>query len=106
MQLILLLALLALGGNKNGGQLLGELKPMLENFGGEELKSAFSEVEKLSGVLSAVQAVASSVGSAPQQQREEESAREPSNGFPLAPIAPFADRDITYSLSQYISEQA
>ena len=96
MQLLLLLALLALGGNKNG-QLLGELRPVLEDLGGEELKNALSEAEKLSGVLSAMQSVtaqsAPSVGAAAPTD----------GGFPLAPIAPFADRDITYSLSRFIS---
>ena len=101
MQLILLLALLAMSGNKNDA-ILSDLKPMLENFGGEELKSAISEVEKLSGVLSAVQAVAAS---APPARKQIESEGSGSDGFPLAPIAAFADRDITYSLSQYISEQ-
>lgn len=98
MQLLILLALMLLGGNKGAGNILEEVKPVLESFGGEDIQKALKSAEELSSVLSAVQAVASPP-SAPAQSAEQ--TYEP---FPLAPVSKIADRDITYSLSRYFAQ--
>ncbi len=98
MQLLLILAVLLLGGKTDARELLSEVKPVLENLGGEEIKEALKSAEELSGVLSAVQSFASA---APQD--DSHSDKPAGISFPLAPISDIADRDITYSLSQYIS---
>lgn len=97
MQLLILLALMLLGGNKGAGNILEEVKPVLESFGGEDIQKALKSAEELSSVLSAVQAAAAP--SAPAQ-----SAVQTYEPFPLAPVSKIADRDITYSLSRYFAQ--
>ena len=126
MQLLIILALLLYGSKGGGNELLKEVRPVLENMGGEEVKEAFKNAEQISEVLSAVQELAGSDLSEifrPDQparrliqptynlsQNDEkrwENARPFSDSpvsFPLAPIASIADKDITYSLSRYISQ--
>ena len=100
MQLLILLALMLLGGNKGAGNILEEVKPVLESIGGEDIQKALKSAEELSSVLSAVQAVASPP-SAPAPAQSAEQTYEP---FPLAPVSKIADRDITYSLSRYFAQ--
>ena len=50
MQLVLLLLLLTLG---TGGDSLGSLAPILETFGGKDIKSALESAEQLRGIMSA-----------------------------------------------------
>lgn len=71
---------------------------MLESIGGEDMKRALQSAEEIGEVLSAVRALSS----------ENTQAERPERGtnaeyFPLAPISEIADKDITYSLSKYIS---
>ncbi len=54
MQLFIILALLLYGGKTQTQNLLQEVKPMLETFGGEELKEALKSAEEISQVLTAV----------------------------------------------------
>lgn len=112
MQLFIILALLLYGGKTQTQNLLQEVKPMLETFGGEELKEALKSAEEISQVLTAVRGF----GAFQQPERQESNpsesdyfndsvganAKNPAVSFPLAPISNIADRDITYSLSQYV----
>ena len=105
MQLLILLALLLYGGS-GGKNLLNEVKPVLESFGGEEIKEALKSAEEISSVLSAVKGFSAvnafAAEAAPQNFS---SAGEGGAGrvdFPLAPINNVADKDIAYSLSKYI----
>ena len=102
MQLLIILALLLYGGKQGAGNILSEVKPVLESIGGEEMQQALKSAEEISTVLSAVQAMAkpSAVGS-------ETFAQDGGNGgvnFPLSPISSIADKDITYCLSKYIAQ--
>lgn len=56
MQLLLILALLLYGGKADGGKFLNEFRPVLETFGGEEIKSALKNAEELQQVISAFSA--------------------------------------------------
>ncbi len=98
MQLLIILALLLYGGNTNAQNILSEVKPVLESIGGDDMKAAIKSAEEISGVLSAVRAMSSETPQ-PAQSEEKQSA----DSFPLAPISSIADKDITYSLSKYIS---
>lgn len=114
MQLLLLLALMLYGGKGGSKNILEEVKPVLETFGGEEIKEALKSAEEISGMLSAVKAFSDGGGlfggnggeaDFPQNFGGDE---KPASGasddfFPLAPIAAIADKNITYSLSKYIS---
>lgn len=53
MQLFLLIALLLASG-KGGESLYSQVKPVLECFGGEEVKQAFKSAEEFKGVLTAL----------------------------------------------------
>lgn len=104
MQLFIILALLLYGGKSGAQNLLQEVKPMLETFGGEEVKEALKSAEEISEVLSAVRSF-----TAPQTAEEPYFAdstgaieKNPAVSFPLAPISNIADKDITYSLSQFV----
>ena len=112
MQLLLILALLMYGGKNGSTNVLEEVKPVLETFGGEEIKEALKSAEEISQVLTAVRGLTGGF-TEPQAEKEEyfahtagataESASQNSSGFPLAPISNIANRDITYSLSQFVS---
>ena len=122
MQLLIILALLFYGSKGGGNELLKEVRPVLENLGGDEVKEAFKNAEQISEVLSAVQELAG--GDITEIFRPDQPNRklnQPSSGerggsapsfsngpvnFPLAPISSIADKDITYSLSRYISQNA
>ena len=117
MQLVLVLALLLLGAkNQNFSQTLGEIKPVLEELGGEELKSALSSVEQIGGLINAVGGLnnlQNLFGGATNSQKsegkksEENCAKDKDDGaqgFPLKPVSKIADQSITYALSQYFSE--
>ena len=99
MQLLVILALLLYGGSGNVQNILSEVKPMLESVGGEDMMRALQSAEEISQVLSAVRAFSSQAtpSEIPVQSERTEY-------FPLAPISKIADKDITYSLSKYISE--
>ena len=119
MQLFIILALLLYGGKGGAQNLLSEVKPMLESFGGEEVKQALKSAEEISQVLSAVRSFAGGAESGQGDplesaffghstgSKEDFSEKSGENGggdfFPLAPIAGVASREITYSLSQYVS---
>lgn len=106
MQLLIILALLLYGGKRNAGNILSEVKPVLENLGGEEMKEALKSAEEISSVLSMVQGFASPQSSEPVQSASNFSGGQPqpSIAFPLAPVSAIADKDITYSLSRYIAQ--
>lgn len=111
MQLLLILALLMYGGKKGSKNIIEEVKPVLETFGGEEIKEALKSAEEISGMLTAVQGLAGSglFGGGEGQPAAQGfsdggfNAGTTDDFFPLAPIAAIADKDITYSLSKYIS---
>lgn len=112
MQLLIILALILYGGNK---RILDEVKPVLENFGGEEMKNALREAEQISRLVNAVGAFAPDAAKVFDADEAEKAAKTAESGgsdengeraeisFPLAPVSGIADRDIAYSLSQYLS---
>ena len=97
MQLLIILALLLYGGG-NAKNMLNEVKPVLESFGGEDIQKAIKSAEEISEVLSAVQSFSGLKGASPKNIDIPNSPTE----FPLAPISAIADREITYSLNKYI----
>ncbi len=105
MQLLIILALLLYGGNAGARQVFEEVKPVLEDLGGEEMKQAFKNAEEISQVLSAVSAFGSELKS---EERTEEGAEEFSFSggekvaFPLKPINNIANSDVICALSRYI----
>ena len=103
MQLLIILALLLYGGKQGAGNILSEVKPVLESFGGEEMQQALKNAEEISTVLSAVQAMASPQQPPPAAEYKQHAQSE-GVAFPLSPISSIADKDITYSLSKYISQ--
>ncbi len=104
MQLFIILALLLYGGKANAQNLLSEVKPVLETVGGEGMKEALKSAEEISQVLSAVQGITSAMQPQKTQAPAEQPVPSPAINFPLSPVSNIADRDITYSLSRYISE--
>ena len=130
MQLLILLALMLLGGNKGAGNILEEVKPVLESIGGEDIQKALKSAEEISNVLSAVSGLtgagnggglgglssffggtdngntANFADSETSSAFTQNSAKTEDGAiaFPLKPISSIADRDITYSLSQYIMQ--
>ncbi|MGN1060560.1 MAG: hypothetical protein ACI4QN_02395, partial [Candidatus Coproplasma sp.] len=97
MQLLILAAMLMLAGN--GG--FAQIKPLIEEFGGEEAKTALKQAEELSQIISTVQAVTS-----PPPQKEE-NAVQPERPVkfcrPLDPIKSIADERTLAALSKYIA---
>lgn len=122
MQLLIILALLLYGGKSGAQNLLTEVKPVLESIGGEEMREALKSAEEISTVLSAVSGLTGANGlnnffggaaNSNNTAENETSSVFAQNGakaedgaiaFPLKPIGNIADRDITYSLSQYIMQ--
>lgn len=125
MQLLIILALLLYDGKSGTQNLLSEVKPVLESIGGEQMREALKSAEEISTVLSAVSEL---TGAAKQTQPSEtqsefsafanlfgsggnaspvststEAANTSPIAFPLKPICNVADKDITYSLSKYIT---
>ncbi len=102
MQLLLLLALLMMGGNNNG--LLSEVKPLLQNFGDENLKEVLGEVQSLREVIGAVKVFmpekSENIKSAANQEKIFEASEEK---FPFAAVSSFADKDIVCALSGYLA---
>lgn len=120
MQLFIILALLLYGGKGGAQNLIAEVKPMLETFGGEEVKQALKSAEEISQVLTAVRGFTgggTDIGGGNKQESPffgHSTGSEDNSGdggsenakpdfFPLSPIAGVASREITYSLSQYVS---
>ena len=129
MQLLIILALLLYGTKSGAKDILSEARPILEDFGGGEVKEAFKNAERISEVLAAVQELTGGDISrlfrheqSPYQLQQpafseqpaisEDHSAESDNtvftkspiNFPLAPVSQIADKDITYSLSRYISQ--
>ncbi|MDE6598312.1 MAG: hypothetical protein K2K60_06710 [Clostridia bacterium] len=110
MQLLIILALLLYGGKSNAQNILEDVKPVLETIGGDDMKQALKSAEEISSVLSAVRGFASMGNApfaAPHAQAESFGGGEKQShaaGFPLSPVSAIADREITYSLSKYISQ--
>lgn len=122
MQLLLILALLLYGGKNGAGNVLSEVRPILESIGGEDIKETLKSAEEITEVLSAVQTFADGLGGdgaglkdifgggsddRPWSGDKADDVREraePAIAFPLSPISDIADREITYSLSKYISQ--
>ena len=111
MQLFIILALLLYGGKGGAQNLLNEVKPMLEAFGGDEVKNALKSAEEISEVISSISSLAPLAGfSKPADGAEPTfSEAEPvvnsvstDDAFPLAPITNVANREITYCLSKYV----
>ena len=103
MQLLLLLMLALTGGNANA---LKEVKPVLESLGGKEAVEALNKAEELSGMISAVQAMAGAGATRANTSHAGSGGvcgDFAQHGFPLAPISNIADENITYCLSRYIA---
>lgn len=125
MQLLVLLALLLTAKKTNARDFLSEVKPVVEQFGGEEIVNALKSAEEIADVLAAVRQMTDAESGGEREplsfaqngekrdgrpfsdgEGRGEAKEEPSGiSFPLAPISRIADRDITYSLSKYFSEQ-
>lgn len=104
MQLLILLALLLYGGKSNAANILSEVKPVLEELGGDEIKQALKSAEEISSVLSVVQTMSGAAGQPSAQSFSQPSEANSTMQFPLSPISAIADREITYSLSKYIAQ--
>jgi len=108
MQLLIILALLLYGGNAGARQVFEEVKPVLEDLGGEEMKQAFKNAEEISQVLSAVSSLGGEIKS---EERAEDGTEFSFSGgksiaFPLKPINNIASDDVLCALSQYIESDA
>lgn len=98
MQLLVIALLLMLSG-KNPN--LKELRPIIEEYGGEKAAAAFKQAEELSGVISALQSV---MPASPAPHEKSAPVNEGAGeGYPLAPVANIADEKITRCLSRYIA---
>ncbi|MGN0806108.1 MAG: hypothetical protein ACI4MC_03640 [Candidatus Coproplasma sp.] len=97
MQLFILVAMLMLVG-QNG---FAQIKPLIEEFGGEEAKSAIKQAEELSQIISTVQAVTS------QPIKSEEEVVQTDKPVicrrPLDPIKSVADERTLSALSKFIA---
>lgn len=107
---LLIIALLLLCGNKP--EMLKQVTPLLETFGGGDIKEALKSAEEMSSVISAVQNLASGGGSSDplgavmnafSGSPEKPKAESRNTGFPLEPIAEIADDGIMRGLSSYIA---
>ena len=119
MQLLIILALLLYGGKGNAQNLISEVKPVLETFGGEEIKEALKSEEEISQMLTAVRGLTGGLSQSDNAENNTEGAyfdhsegvtantqgQNSAISFPLAPISNVANRDITYSLSKYFSAE-
>ena len=97
---LLALVLFLLATSKNTD--FKQLKPILEEFGGEDTAKVLKTAEELSGVISAVHGL----NSHPQPTEKTEVKEEDkgiNGGYPLAPISAVADDKITYALSRYVA---
>lgn len=110
MQLLLVLALIILGGRGDTRELIKEVKPVLESIGGEQIKSVVEDAERISEVISAVQTFAAlskavqpaSGGFNSEAEAETETVFSPQNNVsPLLPVASIANGEITSSLEKY-----
>lgn len=101
MQLLIILALLLFGGTP---KILEEVTPVLENLGVDGIGDVLKSAEEISSVLSAVSNITSNAAAFAQNAPEPNQTQNPAIAFPLKPISNIADRDISYSLSRYISE--
>lgn len=109
MQLLIILALLLYGGKSNVQNILTEVKPVLETIGGDDMKQALKSAEEISTVLNAVKDFTSSPaqngdGGFTASGADGMRTDSPAIAFPLEPISKIADRQITYSLSEYVSQ--
>ncbi len=113
MQLLIILALLLYGSKSGSQKLLTEVKPVLESLGGEQIREAIKSAEEISAMLTAVSELTGAAGIAGTNNANATAnnatstpadAADDTIAFPLKPIGSIADRDITYSLSRYISE--
>ena len=105
MQLFILVAMLMLAGQNNFAQ----IKPIIEEFGGEEVKSAVKQAEELSEIISAVQTISTPLGTGQEVKgsgweekiKSDNPPKAPS--YPLDPIKPIADSRTLSALSRYIA---
>ena len=113
MQLLIILALLLYGSKSGSQKLLTEVKPVLESLGGEQIREAIKSAEEIAvSELTGANASGSIFGGGNQNPAAHTTtandapadAADDAIAFPLKPIGGIADRDITYSLSRYISE--
>ena len=117
MQLLLVLALILLGGRGDTRELIKEVKPVLESLGGEQMKSVVEDAERISEVISAVQtfaaiskAVQPDTGSGANVRQESQTEVKncdisQSSVSPLLPVACIANGEITASLEKYFAAE-
>jgi len=89
------LLVLALALAFSGGGFAEELKPILENFGGEEAANALEEAQELEQQISGMCGLF-------KESASESAAKSPEEcNFPLAPIVRVADGRILGALCKY-----
>lgn len=114
MQLAILMVMLMLIGQNNFSQ----IKPIIEQFGGDEGKKAIEQAEELNQIISTVKTLTaqqSECGEQPQKERGEQPSKEdgeqPSKieeqpiqtSHPLDPIRNIADNRTLTAFSTYIA---
>ncbi len=102
MQLLMLLALIAMGG----GDIFNSVKPLLENSGDENIKSALNEASAIADALNAVKSFMPAPPKNEERRDAEETAHAEEINFPFAAVADFADKDLICALSGYLDEGA
>ena len=101
MQLFILIALIFLSGRSDAKSILREVKPVLENFGGEQVKEMMDNAEKLSEMLSVVQTIAAATKNTESPASPFSAA--PSPELALAPIKSLAPEPIFTALKECIA---
>ena len=113
MQLAILMVMLMLIGQNNFSQ----IKPIIEQFGGDEGKKAIEQAEELNQIITTVKTLTApqSGGEQPQKEREEQLSKEDSEqppkteeqpiqtSHPLDPIRNIADNRTLTAFSTYIA---
>ena len=109
MQLAILVAILMLVGQNNFAQ----IKPLIEEFGGEEAKSAIKQAEELNQIISTVKTLTAPQSSGDGQPSDKDMPSGDSQPVraeqtekiyhPLDPVKNIADEKILSALSRYVA---
>lgn len=108
MQLAILVAILMLVGQNNFAQ----IKPLIEEFGGEEGKKAIEQAEELNQIISTVKTLTApqsageqpqSVAQTPSQNLPKDEVQPIQTSHPLDPIKDIADNRTLTAFATYIA---
>ena len=108
MQLVMLIAMLMLVGQSNFTQ----LKPLIEEFGGEEGKKAIEQAEELNQIISTVKTLTApqsgvehpqSDAQTPSQNLPKDEVQPIQTSHPLDPIKDIADNRTLTAFATYIA---